>query len=645
MRTTQPASRSAIALMFTCFSLACSDVSAPPKVVPATPPNIVSVAPERVVRGSSLTITGSGFSPVASANVLTLDGVPLTVTAATGTQLTATVPVAGNFSCSSYHPATLNLRVSSRDATHTVTFSSASQVSLAPGQALIFDAASARCAEIPQQNGEYFLAVFNTSTDADNSASFKLAGQGGASANVQSNFAQRAFHQNDPAARRAAQHARILGLSERVVHDLGRPPRINPSVARYGALAVPNVGDMVRLNFPDVSKPTTGQLCASVIPVTTRVVYSGPKVVVLEDVTNATARTVDAHYKAMVAEYESRQLSILESNFGNPFAFDSQLSNTRRIFMVFTHLVTDNLPDALGFVISSDMYARSSCASSNVGEFFYAQPPASNASSDIKDWSWQLPALAIHETYHIVNDAEHFARSGASEEEGWLNESLAQIAIEIWARQVYGYAARQNVGYAASARCENFCVGKPMAVTHPLQYLNDYLMATEVESMLTDHSAYGAGWMFVRWALDQFAANEASALKAMTQETNLTGISNLTARTGKSFSYMLPRFALALAADDRVLTPYPELAIPSWNLRDIYAGLNRDLPDTFWEEFPLLPFTAKFGTFDIDLDMPGGTMMYLSLSGSGPLTQLIGLLGTSGGAVSSNLGLAIIRVQ
>src|SRR5262245_34956019 len=134
MRTTQR-TNSAIALLF-CFTLACtSDVTAPVKDVPAAPPTIVNVAPERLVRGGSFTITGSGFSPVPAANVLTLDGVPLTVTAATKTQISATVPVAGNFSCASFHAANLTLTVSSANTTRTVTFSSANQLSLAPGQA------------------------------------------------------------------------------------------------------------------------------------------------------------------------------------------------------------------------------------------------------------------------------------------------------------------------------------------------------------------------------------------------------------------------------------------------------------------------------------------------------------------------------
>lgn len=58
--------------------------------VPA--PEITSYFPPIAAPGISVTLTGTGFSPVAENNVVTFNGVAATVTAASATQLTATVP-------------------------------------------------------------------------------------------------------------------------------------------------------------------------------------------------------------------------------------------------------------------------------------------------------------------------------------------------------------------------------------------------------------------------------------------------------------------------------------------------------------------------------------------------------------------------
>ena len=63
-------------------------------VTPPSPVTIASVSPDPLVEGQSATITGTGFSATASENAVTIDGLAASVTAASTSSLTVTVPTA-----------------------------------------------------------------------------------------------------------------------------------------------------------------------------------------------------------------------------------------------------------------------------------------------------------------------------------------------------------------------------------------------------------------------------------------------------------------------------------------------------------------------------------------------------------------------
>src|SRR6185503_19461423 len=106
-----------------------------------------SIVQDTLVEGSTATLNGFGFSTVAANNTVDIDGVPATVTAATATQLTVTVPT---YDC-----------LPARDANTTVTVGGAttnaivkrinpkSFLSLATGTQTILDAAANGCLEFP----------------------------------------------------------------------------------------------------------------------------------------------------------------------------------------------------------------------------------------------------------------------------------------------------------------------------------------------------------------------------------------------------------------------------------------------------------------------------------------------------------------
>ena len=89
------------------------------------------------------------------------------------------------------------------------------------------------------------------------------------------------------------------------------------------------------------------------------------------------------------------------------------------------------------------------------------------------------------------------------------------------------------------------------------------------------------------------------------------------------------------------------MQLPTWNFRNIYAGLNTDFPGSYTLPYPLVPQARTFGTFAPVgfTTMRGGGALWYEISGTQALNQLIRLETNGGGMPSSSLRLAIARLQ
>ena len=82
------------------------------------------------------------------------------------------------------------------------------------------------------------------------------------------------------------------------------------------------------------------------------------------------------------------------------------------------------------------------------------------------------------------------------------------------------------------------------------------------------------------------------------------------------------------------------------NLRDIYFGLNHDLPQSFPEAYPLAPIPLTFGpAVSPSITLYGGSAVWYELAGVQTAPQLLRLAGETGKKVPSTLRLAIARLQ
>jgi hypothetical protein len=157
---------------------------------------------------------------------------------------------------------------------------------------------------------------------------------------------------------------------------------------------------------------------------------------------------------------------------------------------------------------------------------------------------------------------------------------------------------------------------------------------------------YATSWSLVRYAIDRYGGSDAAFLTALTQSSS-TGVTNLMQQTPTTVGELLGRWALALAVDDYpgLVGASPDVTMPTWNFRDIYAGLNRDGLSSL--PYPSDPTSFTFGSF-APVDVPtlyGGGVKLFQLSGTQTEAQLLRLQGNGGAALPSTIRLAIVRVQ
>ncbi len=633
---------------------------------------VVGIAPDTLAPGMTATIAGNGFSPIAVENKVTVGGVPVTVTAATGSQLTVLLPPRDALGCRPTGEALVSVVTAGVTAAKLHPLRVARPLApLAVGEyANLLAAEDVQCNELAHPDGSYLISVYNTSPTANAITSFQFRGAGESWITAAPRLVTATKAAPRPRGqagvtgerRRAGDvHFTLLEKNRDLLRRLG-PVRQQAAARASRALqtaAPPAVGTVLDFRVPNIN---TGDFCANFTPVQARVVYVGPKAVVLEDVAAPLAKQMDARYQMLGSLFDSSMFPILEQNFGDPLAMDPLLRNTGRIFMLFSPAV-NALGNVGGFVTVGDFFDRSQCASSDGAEIFYAAVPTDPGSGydgdTAENWYWWIRATVIHEAKHITSFAERVSRSASTLEESWLEEATAMLSEELWGRTRYFYRQHGNTGYRQSIYCEvratwHECGNSPLVMLDHFAWLYDYTQSVTSLTPLgrtsaSDATFYGSGWALLRWAVDNYGTSEAAFLRALTQETNLSGVRNLEARTGKSFAELLGPWSLSLYLDDYpfgywVATP-PELSQPSWNTRDIFRGLNTDFY-AFPYEHPFTGWNVPFGSFTADVaQLRGGTAALFLLGGDRVNQQVLELRGSGGGAPPPSLRMAIVRLQ
>ncbi len=656
-------------------SSAISVIAAPP---PGSAPTILSISPPTLTPGVTMTITGAGFSVTRVLDSVTVDGVSAVVTGASTTQLSVTVPTA--LPCAPTHGAVVQVTVGGHSATGSQALRTGTPEPLLAGGSLVITSASAlACLELPLADGDYVVSVFSDLQAPTSIAPFRLAGgAGGASADraapvmMRQALARPAAAPSWPAGtvglpENPAMHLRVLEASRNAFAMLRGSDHVRPSLSRAVAgqpafASVPTVGATrtFRVNQFTTTLGATGS-CSSYKEITARVAYVGTKSIIWEDVAAPLAGTMDSYFAKLGQEFDSTMYRSDSTYFGDPLVTDPYTDGDHHLDMVFTPAVPTGLA---GFVTSCDLFPRDSVndPSSNFGEFFYAVVPTvagtgfgNNGTADA--WLWSIRTVVVHEVKHIASFGARLTNHASSLEESWLEEGMAREAEEVWLRNnVYNVAWKGDARYANTLYCDvrpSFpqCAGKPYGMFGHFNPLYSVLRSPGASSLFgrvadNDFNFYALAWSFSRWADDRYATSDASFLRAITQATTTTGMASISALTGQSVDDMLGHWTLSLDLDgDAAFASNPDVQFPTWNTRDIYAGMSSDFSSYFPQPFPLTPLALPAGSFAVDnAGIHGGAFAMYELTTNAAAGQTLSLLGAGGtGPAAFGLRIAIAR--
>lgn len=675
-----PLSATALSALLLLVAAGCADETpGPTGPVPGLAPTVLKITPDPISAGGSASLHGLNFDEVASRNRVTVSGERVNVVSASQNLLQV-----NQLPClpTGVTPVTVAREGIGSTVEHPI---ETPDVGLAAGESeTVFRGQNVRCRSFPAGDRQFTAAVFNTGRSPDATIGFAVdgrvdptGGQGGAAAgspgppvdldravselpallarNVRAQRVHRdILTRNLELAERLTLRGRTNSRA-RTAAEPGEPARAEP----------PDEGDLVRFRVPNLAG---SNLCTSFTPVTARVVAVTEHAVIVEDTASPVAGQMDATHEEMAAEFERLQWDIIRTHYGNPLAWDGETDDDGHLYMLYTPQV--NGSGALAFVFAGDLFTRAECASSDEAELFYAIVPeetggfASDGRLSVEEWQWQMRATMIHEVKHIASFAERRARDATTFETAWLEEATAYLSQELYGREVFGYSKDGNVDYRQSIFCElrarqpaQFpeCADKPLAMFGPYFFLASYYESVERSTPLgstggRDIDWLGAWWL-IRWALDHHRASEASVLSALNQERVLSGVSNLEARLNRDLPDILADWTLALAVDDRAgaRPERAELTVPTWNSRDVFAGLSRDLGgngSVFEDPFPLATRRLPYRDFRAaTANMPGGTAMIFELTGSPGTALSFEVTSTGGGAPPPQLGISLFRAK
>ncbi|MEP6689431.1 MAG: hypothetical protein ABJC36_13865 [Gemmatimonadales bacterium] len=503
-------------------------------------------------------------------------------------------------------------------------------VSLAAGQFTILDASETACIRIPGAAGaetEYLyvaLSADGTVSRNGTAAPYELQGVQSPSASV----AATSEAMFDQAPTPALRFHDMLRTRERAL--TAQPSVVSASRAHVPvrqAVAVP----------PDLGSQRTFDVCAttscdSFVSSTATAKVVGQRVAIYLDDT-APAGFTQADLDEVGALFDAHLYNIDTTAFGR----ESDLDGNGVVIVLLTQHVNDLSPDCnttgsivLGFFFGLDLLPSEQ--HSNDGEVFYGAVPRQdmpNCSSYTKTVVTQsLPGVFIHEFQHMISFNQHVLVRGGDMEETWLNEGLSHFAEELGGRLV------PDSFCPAFNQCEDQFLGDNLFNAYG--YLNDpessFLVAPSTSGgTLTER---GAGWLFVRWLGDHFAATQPAATE-LTRGlllTKSTGAANVAAVTGVDFPTLVAQWQMAIYVSNLpdFIPSSNRLQYTSFNLRDVYAA---NFPDVFGKPYPLTPDSTRTGTYDRIGVLRGGSGRHVRIIQPSGSVEAAFVLTDGGGSV------------
>jgi hypothetical protein len=421
--------------------------------------------------------------------------------------------------------------------------------------------------------------------------------------------------------------ARLHGRLRRLEDLLSADPANRAGAARRaptpaGAIP-PSVGDVRTFK-------TCGDLdCDQFVDVTAMARYVGTKAAIYMDQTVPGPDTLlDVDYQDLGQTFDNRLYAIDAAAFGS----ESDVDGNERIVILMTDAINALTPNCtngrvVGYFFGGDLILTGpNAVNSNKAEVFFTLVP-SPATGGCAAYSRvtavrQLKPTLIHELQHMISWNQRVIIRSGNSEEPWLNEALSHFAEELAGRQI------------PDAECPGFSSCRSQYSSGNIFNSYDYFQDPEAAFLVFPSESTGsleergAAWNFLRWVVDQFAADTllGSDFTPGLVQTTARGAANIAARTGQPFSQLVPEWLATGYLDDLpgFTGSSPRLRLKSWGLRAVWTDPRN--AQAFPGGFPLKPDSTSGGYTKTGI-LRAGSGRHLRLiqaaSGAGIDVQLV----------------------
>lgn len=442
------------------------------------------------------------------------------------------------------------------------------------------------------------------------------------------------------------------------------------------------VGDTLRYHFAvDQDLAIACEDTSRVLNAVVR--YAGDRTLLVEDLNAPPEGFTSSNWTELGRDFDEVIVPTDSAHFGAP----ADVDGNGRITYLFTPEVNRLTPPGSasflgGFFLPLDLVDSGDeegtglrgengqvCPASNEGELVYmaVTDPEGEFGSVLRlDQALrQARSIGAHELEHLLSAEQRLVhRDGGFDELGvtWLQEGLAHLAEEIVGLRLMELERGQNLSW------DDVTGDRDLIDQFNTFHLNNFArlsffmrgppatpaLAEQEPGGLPSLQMRGFAWALVRWLADRDPTVDDAELTRSLSSGGVgaaSGIANVEQATGSSWESLLPRFLTSVALDDAGLTgEASERGFATWNLRSVFAGLNRNqvAGGSFPLPFPLAETALGFESTALDFDARPSTAAFVRLSDQGSGRGMAVRLGSQTGGLApapSVPTLSVIRTR
>ena len=633
---------------------AVAGIMGSPVIFTATVHNlqITSVSPGTLLLGGTATLVGSGFSPAAADNTVTVGDLTAQVNSATENLLEISIPDA----CRPSGAVSVQVTVAGIPSKPVqAQLTPVSFLHLAVGEQMVLRDPAEFCLQFEAASAaeSYLIGVQSVAEVASSRTPVKVSsvvgvGAAGPPALQTSAVSPRrgrialdratAEHIRLYARHRAAESRILQTQMDLLRSHAGAMPR-SAGIGMIPPTAM--VGDTVDIRVSGDDSPS----CANFTEVRGEVMVVGDHGVWVADVDNPADGYTAADFQLLSDLFDDSMYDTEVEYFGQP----TDLDGNGKIVMVATQEVNRQEGPA-GFVAPLDFLARSECAASNEGEFVFLWVPDSTGSvgtaltkTNLMAW---LPTVVAHEFVHVIQVGRR-VQAGASLPSLWEMEGQATFGEEVVGHAVEGNFVGQNLSNEVAFDFDDVATS-PWYLGAFIEMFYYYGMddrgaapvklagapedcswlAKDVGHVCLGDLVYSPSWSLLRWLSDRFGSTfpggEQGLQRALIDNTS-AGFGNIEGVLedglgiqSVSMDTLLAQWAAMLYLDDRrlndgtVVQVDPALTMSSWNLFSVFENT------MVWDAMThtLVPRQRSFAAFSDEVNVRGASSAYFIVSGN-----------------------------